>query len=111
MSKRVARPYCKLPAACAAGTRPLCRMCHDKRQRRDVVVARYDNGSRTMKDVAAYFGISRERVRRILNDAGVKPVRTLRSRADLNAAQYRRFRNICNRGIPAAVAHEEVRRR
>lgn len=110
MSKRVARPYCKLPAACAAGTRKLCRVCLDKRQRRDLVVARYDNGNRTIKAVGAYFGISHQRVAQILKDAGVKSARPCRSRADMNTSQFRRFRTLCNRGIPAAVAHEEVRR-
>jgi hypothetical protein len=110
MNKRGARPYCKLPALCAAGTRGPCAVCHAQRKRHDAIAARYDNGNRTMTEVGAYFGISRQRVGIILREAGVIVRPRHRSRTELTRAQYRRFRTLCHCGIPAAVAHEEVRR-
>lgn len=111
MNANGARPYCRLPLACAAGTRGRCRVCHGKRERADAIVARWDNGTLTIKAVASYFGISPQRVRVVLQQAGVKAgVPRFRSRKELTADQYRRFRSMCTRGIPAAMAHEEVRR-
>ena len=110
MNKRGARPYCKLPIACAAGTRGPCAVCHARRKRHDAVVARYDNGNRTMTAVASYFGISRQRVGIILKDAGVKGQNARhRSRKEMTRTQYRQFRTLCGKGIPAATAHDWVR--
>lgn len=105
------RPYCKRPVACVAGTRGRCRVCQSKQSRRiDAIVARYKTGQHTISAVAAWFGLSRQYVGHILCKAGARDRGQMpRSRKDLTPKQLRRFRNLCN-SIPAALAHEMVRR-
>jgi transposase-like protein len=105
------RPYCKRPAACASGTRGRCRFCHGKAKRNEAIVAHYAKGAKTIKAVAAYFGVSPQRARIILlREGALQPKPPARSRKALTTDQFRRFRTMCAKGVPAAYAHEEVRR-
>lgn len=112
MNENGVRPYCKKPVACVAGTRGKCRLCHGERSARDAAIAAYHaNGARTLKEVGDRFGISEHRTSEILRRLGVKGRKQYhRSHQDLSKEQERHFRTLCAKGIPAAMAHEEVRR-
>lgn len=109
MNENSARPYCKRPVACVAGSRGKCRMCHKKRPPADII-AYHNNGKRTLAECAKRFGRTWQNIQRLLKSAGVTARKQPhRSHKDMTTDQRRLHRKLCRNGVPAAIAHEQVR--
>lgn len=75
------------------------------------IIAYHNNGEKSLTAVGAHFGVSHQTVFKVLQRAGITARKHyFRSLQDLSVEQFKLFRKLCNAGVPASVAHVEVRR-